>query len=763
MSDQGTDPIRSPRLLQGLLGVPAANRERLSHLVIRGGKSVSVQGHFYQDLVPPFAGDMAAEPGISEQIAELRTSGLVGAGIDVNRRDGLFHVKLWSGAHERAAWERRMTAVVAHPQALRVLAAAGELKAQQLRAQWAQQALQRATQDMGAALPGDVLRELAQTQPPTTASTAATQPQQLVRMPTGHSKLCPVCATPAFHTLGDVPLHPACMPLYLEGATAGAHADDQAVDAVNEVETPAPVPLPAVEIEPQTEEASLAEQDAEPERSQPAPRAEGPTVPEARPAIVLDADVVGLPDGSQEQHPFVVDGLDKVAALVSHYELGQRVTKGYVEPGQVWLTGRMLKALDLPSGEDRTPEEFRAATVSEPALVAAVQAGWEIGGGNTGEGPSLGRWTRMSKGALQVRLAVIPLMTDLDAQPVLQGDPSPGVLARRLALFAGGYGHPFKISPQSTGQDFLQTLRWKERASMTEPQPDVIHAKAELDGNWTRKPNDEEQEMLYLHGYDRGGSYLSGLSSNGHYGVGQPVHVDGPVTIESTTYGLVKIAQMPTVGDWRAPHPLLADVAAVPQEPFWRHTNTVRWAQELGYEVEIVEAWIWPRTAPIFRTWYPHLRNARQLLQELAAAGDPDAKLALAQLKAVYTRTIGGMGSKKSRGQAWYAPDRRWGILAQARVNIERMMHRIGTETADQRSGIGVWPLAWDNDTFVYASNDPDPESAWPGNAKDLGSGVGKVRWEGSTMLADHLEYLSGKEWSGKDQLTKDWDIGGKK
>lgn len=753
-------PSSSPRLLSGLLGIPAANRERLSHLVIRGGTPVSVQGHFHQDVVDPFAGEMAAEPGVSEQISELRASGLLGTGVDVTRRDGVFHVKLWNGAHERGAWERRMATVDAEPRALRILAAAGDAKAQQLRAQWAQQALQRAVQGAAASLPAEVVQELVQAQPPTASSASpASEPLQLVRMPTGHSKTCPICTTPAFHTFGDVPLHPVCLPLYLEGATGTTDSAPSAPVNPAPAEGAVGVAEPTdPEKEPSAELATVADQvDPTPQGPE---ATQAPSVPEARVMIVLDVDQVGLPDGSQQAHPFVIDSLDKVAALVSYYELGQRVTRAFTEPGQVWLTGAMLKALGLPTGEDRTPEEFRAATVSAPALVAAVQAGWDIAGG-AGEGPSLGRWTKMSKGAQHARIAIIPLMTDFDAQPVLEGDPSPGTLARRLALFAGAYNHPFKVSPQSTGQDFLQSLRWKERTSITEPQPDVIHAKAELDGNWTRVPSDEERLMVYLHGYDRGGSYLAGLSSNGHYGVGQPVHIDGPVTLEPTTYGLVKIANLPEVGDWRAPHPLLADVGAVPQEPFWRHTTTVRWAQELGYEPEILEAWIWPRVSPIFRTWYPHLRDGRALLQQMAAEGDPDAQLALAQLKAIYTRTIGGMGSKKSRGQAWYAPDRRWGILAQARVNIERMMHRVGKETGDQRSGMGVWPVAWDNDTFVYASNDPNPETAWPGSPKDLGSGVGKVRWEGSTMLADHLEYLTGKEWTGKDQLTKDWNIGG--
>lgn len=754
-----------PRLLVGLLGLPAEDRERLSYVEIHAGNPRTVHCHFHQDVLPAISGELAADPSISDQIAEVRQAGILGTGIDVARRDGVFLLKLWNGPYERAAWERRMDIAVTHPAALEVLAAAGKVKAQPALAMLAEEALARASASASPTLPVEALEELAQ-KGAQRVQTAASGTTDVVRMPMGHSRPCVICAKDARHTIGQAPIHQGeCLQLYFDG-TAQQQPAVPLVEAPQEEPPSSPEHPGSSAAEPQYAAESPPEPpnvpDAPAPTKSPEPTTAPLTVPAAAPAVVLDVDVVGLPDGTEAEHPFVIDTFDKVFALARHYELGVQVTKTHTEAGQVWITAAMLTKLGIavPSPGKKMLTEFRESTKGSPALVQAVQAGWDMVG-RADDGPSLGRWTWARNGPHSVLLAVIPLMTDLSAQPLLEGDPSPGTLARRLALFAGGYRHPFKMSAQTSVFDYVRTLRWKERAAVTEPQRDLIHEQAELDGNFSRVPTDEERQMLYLHGYDRGGSYLAGLSSKGHFGIGQPVHIEGPVTLDRTTYGLVRIAQLPEVGDWRAPHPLVANPGYRPNGAFWRHTTTVRWAQELGYEPEILEAWIWPRTMPIFSTWYERVRDARELFQRLQDLGDPDARLAKEQLKAAYTRMIGQMASVDSQGQQWYAPDRRWGIVAQSRVNIERLIHTIGAATADQRSGLGVWPVAWDNDTVVYASNDPNPQTAWPGEAKRLGTGIGQMRWEGSAMLQDHLEYLTGDKWLGKDHLTKDWPHGG--
>lgn len=776
-----------PRLLAGLLGLSAADREQLSHLVIIPGDPRTVSCHFHDERLPVVTGEIAAEPEISEQVAELRRSEVLGSGVDTQRRDGVTHVRLWAGPYERAAWDARMAAVVEHPDAVAVLAAAGEVKAAQVRSRWAQAHLERVAAAVGDALGAQTAASLSQ-QSSTSPPAAMPAPDvELVRMPMGHDAPCAVCGGKAHHTLGSIALHPAeCRRQYLEQQAARAVAeapgqpheqDAVVVDVVSSDLEQSPAPVDTDGTEP-VQPAATREESSAPQEDPAAPSQQAPRRPSARPpsslsgpAVVLDVDVVGLPDGSEVEHPFEIDSLAAVARLVEHYHLGVEVTKVHTEAGQVWITAAMLARLGVSVPKVKDPrkliETFREATRGIPLVVDAVQAGWDIGG-SSGEGPSLGRWTWMRRGPHQALVAMIPLMVDLSAQPLLEGDPAAGHLARRLALFAETYRHPFKMSAQTTGFDYVRTLRWKERVAITEPQVDHVFQQAELDGNWTRRPTEPEMKLPYLHGYDRGGSYAAGLSSGGHFGVGQPVHIEGPVELERTTYGLVRIAELPDGGDWRAPHPLVADVGFPPREGgFWRHTTTLRWAQERGYEPEILEAWIWPRTMPIFATWYTRLRDARTRLLDLEAAGDPDARPAIEQLKAVYTRMIGQMAPSDvdRKGEAWYAPDRRWGIIAQSRVNIERLIWSIGTatEASGARGGMGIWPVAMDNDTIVYASDDPDPVTAWPGDPSRLGTGIGQMKWEGSTMMADHLDHLSGQQWFGKDELTKDWNPGGER
>ena len=56
-------------------------------------------------------------------------------------------------------------------------------------------------------------------------------------------------------------------------------------------------------------------------------------------------------------------------------------------------------------------------------------------------------------------------------------------------------------------------------------------------------------------------------------------------------------------------------------------------------------------------------------------------------------------------------------------------------------------------DTVLYLSDDPDPATAWPGDPKKYGTGFGQFKPEGSALLSDHLRYLDGGAYRGKDQL----------
>ena len=128
---------------------------------------------------------------------------------------------------------------------------------------------------------------------------------------------------------------------------------------------------------------------------------------------------------------------------------------------------------------------------------------------------------------------------------------------------------------------------------------------------------------------------------------------------------------------------------------------------------------------------------------------------ALDALKAVYTSMIGMMGSASwMEGKQGFAPERRHHIIAKSRANILRMAMTNGIKYGKQ------WPIAIGTDTICYLSADPDPIASWPGDPSKLGRGFGQYKHEGSAQLADHLDFLNGRDWRGKSSLIvpADWD-----
>ena len=62
-------------------------------------------------------------------------------------------------------------------------------------------------------------------------------------------------------------------------------------------------------------------------------------------------------------------------------------------------------------------------------------------------------------------------------------------------------------------------------------------------------------------------------------------------------------------------------------------------------------------------------------------------------------------------------------------------------------------------DTVVYACDDPDPVTAWPGGPESFGRGFGQYKPEASALFGDHLDHLNGRDYRGKRDLipAADW------
>lgn len=572
---------------------------------------------------------------------------------------------------------------------------------------------------------------------------------------------CLGCGKPSCYSFLQLPLHIPCW----WASTAASRAAAQLSNALGEVSegvqaltspTTCEVASPPA---PQTEAA--ASKDAAPAATastakqtagqtaarRPASASTGERF--SAPAAVLHTDGVWMPDGTRRDLPDPLQHVGHIAELGAQLHLGTQVTGRYAEAGQIWVTAEMLRALgvnlaELPNDTTRRNAAIKELTRGSELVTLARADRWKVGGA----GDCLATWTRVFRdtvgAARGVQLALIPAMsTEPLAMPLLADEPTPAVLARRLGLFASALQTPWAVHPAATGLDLMINLRFKDKDRLFTPYEPVPPAKVstlEQDLNWSRVPSETERNCQYLHAYDRGGSYLAGVAGL-ELGIGQPEHHPEGLPFDPKLPGYWRI-EVPPTGDWRMPHPLNPR-GDVPTRPVWVTTPGLQLAYELGHEVPVQAAYVWREHGRMLESWYERMRDARTSLD----IDDVDAQAARDQVKVVYTRTLGMLGSEEHlRGKPGYAPDRRHHILAKARANILRRIVQIGRDT-------DRWPVAVSADTLLYPSDDPDPISAWPGKPEHLGRGLGQFKPEASGLMADQLTYLNGREYKGKDHL----------
>lgn len=477
-------------------------------------------------------------------------------------------------------------------------------------------------------------------------------------------------------------------------------------------------------------------------------------------AAVADVDGLWLSDGSMEPWAVPPQHVGDLYEAAVRLQLGTRVTPYATNPGQIWVTEALLGVMGVdpaPMLAATSPETRRAAaeaaTKGQALVVDAIAAGYSCGG--TDDGDSLGRWTRVWRtGATDdaVWIVLIPAYElhtapGKDPELPLTGDnPDPATLARRIGRLATELGFAFQMHPGHAGLDLLRALRLKDRERLFrihDAIPPALWQNTEVDLNWSRVPTEEELQHTYLHAYDRGGSHVAAATGL-DLPIGVPQHHEHGRPFDPKVAGYWKI-EIPDSWDWRLPNPL--DTASHGATyPRWVTTPTLAFAVQQGFEPEPVEAYTWPEYFRVLDPWYERIRDARTALD----TDDPDDQVARDQLKQIYTRTLGMFGSRNYlQGKPMYQPEWREFIVAKANMNVLRRIVTIGQEH-------DLWPVAVLKDTVLYTSNEPDPIKAWPGGARWFGRGMGQYKWEGSALLADHAQYLTGRGYSGKVHLTKD-------
>lgn len=485
-------------------------------------------------------------------------------------------------------------------------------------------------------------------------------------------------------------------------------------------------------------------------------------------AAVVDVDAVWLPDGTSRPLPFPIEHLGHLEQLGRHLHLGHpspvewrdRPEVGMVVPTTAMWQHLGVPVTDIPARDDKRKQWFLDVSKDLRALTAAVDDGWVFG--LSGDSvPLLRGITRPRRhGATAGEIAII-FTPGMDATWGLGADLPPVAIARRLQLFADAVGLPFRASPISTGLDLLKLLLPRNvRDALKEPVdwsdiPPARHPELELHFDWTRKPSPEEASRRYLMLFDRNGSYVATWGSL-DLGIGRPEHINGPITFDPQRVGWWRITIPADTVDGvrqKPPHPDLLD-------PNGQHAGTQRWVTtpvlkyaraSLHIEVEVHEAWLWPkgRTTRVLDPLYKRLRDARL---KLADPDDPDQVAAQNLVKLIYKHLSGHFTSSSAAGTGYHQPYWFHAMRGQARVAI------LSNIFATVNAAGGAWPLVVsNNDALGYAVDTLDPVVAWPGAPGKLNNKLGSYKPYRWAPMDEATKFLSNDHngWSGLKETRK--------
>lgn len=238
-----------------------------------------------------------------------------------------------------------------------------------------------------------------------------------------------------------------------------------------------------------------------------------------------------------------------------------------------------------------------------------------------------------------------------------------------------------------------------------------------------------EMTQLYAVGLDLNTAFLA-ASARLVVGLSAPDHFHSP-SFNAKIPGswLVDLSHIEL--DPRLPSPFTPD-GKRPTGPAWYQTHTVAYAEELGFKVAPIEAYLRRETGAYLDPWHDRLKTAfvdtladlgvtKDLSDEgfLAAMErhkevDPAMAAVLSAIKATVKGGIGKLfenpqGKNYKPGDPWPAmqrptwrPDIRAAVISKARVNMHRKLNNMVKLT-------GLYPLAVLSDCVVYPSPGASP------------------------------------------------------
>lgn len=278
---------------------------------------------------------------------------------------------------------------------------------------------------------------------------------------------------------------------------------------------------------------------------------------------------------------------------------------------------------------------------------------------------------------------------------------------------------------------------------------------------WVRDPDllsGDEVALAFALGLDVNAAFLA-ATSRLNVGLCAPVHVLQPM-FDKKTAGcwLVDLSHIEL--DPRLPSPF-TPTGQRPTGPAWYETHTVAYAQELGHNVEPLQAYIRPTSGAYLDPWHDRLKAALlDTMADLGVRADMEPADLLAAMErlpeqdpglravrdAIKATAKGGIGQLRKRagglnytpGDRWHQldrptwrPDIRAAIISKARINMHRKMLKMST--------VGLFPLAVLSDCVVYPAPTRSPLDLLPyttsgkplPGAFRLGVAPGLVKLEG--------------------------------
>uniref|UniRef100_UPI002F90F551 telomere-associated protein Tap n=1 Tax=Streptomyces sp. NBC_01562 TaxID=2975879 RepID=UPI002F90F551 len=249
---------------------------------------------------------------------------------------------------------------------------------------------------------------------------------------------------------------------------------------------------------------------------------------------------------------------------------------------------------------------------------------------------------------------------------------------------------------------------------------------------WVRSVDlltDEECTLPYAVGLDLNTAFLA-AAARLTVGLSAPDHFHAPkFNPKIPGSWLVDLSHVEL--DPRLPSPF-TPTGERPTGPAWYQTHTVAYAQELGYNVAPIEAYLRRETGAYLDPWHDRLKTA--YVDTLADLGvtkdlndaeflaamerhkdvDPAMAAVLSAIKATVKGGIGKLfenpqGKGYKDGDPWPAmqrptwrPDIRAAVISKARVNMHRKLSNMAKMT-------GLYPLAVLSDCVVYPAPSPSP------------------------------------------------------